>query len=117
MQVIRKPRSEVSREDAHGGSGGRRLYASRGELKNEAFEALTYGYLPGGSSFDWHHHVDTDEMMLVLKGTGVVRDRDGEYEYVPGDFFIFPANVEHAIHNPSNDEHEYIFVRLHTGRP
>lgn len=117
MKVIKKTIASVPREDAHGGAGGRRLYAARGELRNEAFEALTYGFLPAKASFDWHHHVDTDEMMLVLKGRGVVRDRDGEYEYAEGDFFIFPANVEHAIHNPTDDEHEYIFVRLHTSKP
>lgn len=38
--------------------------------------------------------------------------RDGEYEYAPGDVFIFPADVEHMIHNPTNEEHEMIFVRV-----
>jgi quercetin dioxygenase-like cupin family protein len=112
MKVIRKTLAEVDREDAHDGSGEKRLYASRGDLQNEDFEAFTCGFLPGGRTFDWHYHEDTDEMMIVIKGSGLVRDREGEYEYHPGDFFIFPANVEHAIHNPTSVEHEYIFVRL-----
>jgi quercetin dioxygenase-like cupin family protein len=115
MQVIKKSFEDVPREAAHGGTGARRLYASRGELGNDAFEALAYGFLPARSSFDWHHHADTDEMMLVLTGDGTVGDRDGEYEYTAGDFFIFPANVEHAIHNPTDTEHEYIFVRVRIG--
>ena len=113
MQIIHKPSANVAQEAAHGGTGSRRLYASSGEIGNDAFEALAYGFLPAGSSFDWHSHIDTDEMMLVLKGRGVVCDRDGEYGYSPGDFFIFPANVEHAIRNPSDEEHEYLFVRIH----
>lgn len=113
MQIIHKRSPSVVREAAHGGTGSRRLYASAGELNNGAFEAMAYGFLPAGSSFDWHSHVDTDEMMLVLKGEGIVCDRDGEYGYAPGDFFIFPANVEHAIRNTSDEEHEYVFVRLH----
>ncbi len=113
MKIIKKAFDEVPREDAHGGAGARRLYAARGELANQDFEAITYGYLPGGGTFDWHHHEDTDEMMLVLEGSGVVRDREGECSYAAGDFFIFPANVEHSIHNPTAEEHEFIFVRLH----
>ncbi|HTU16138.1 MAG TPA: cupin domain-containing protein [Solirubrobacterales bacterium] len=106
----------MPREDAHGGSGGRRLLATTGDLQNSDFEALTYGFLPGGSTFDWHSHVDIDEMMLVLDGSGSVSDRDGEYTYETGDFFIFPAGVEHTIHNPTDTEHEFVFVRLNVGR-
>jgi quercetin dioxygenase-like cupin family protein len=68
--------------------------------------------LPGGSKFTWHNHDGIEEIMLVLKGKGIVRDRDGEYEYSEGDLFIYPQNVEHEIENPTNEEHEYIFVRM-----
>lgn len=112
MRILKKSNSDVPREDAHGGSGGRRLLAQTGDLQNGDFEALTYGFLPGGSSFDWHSHDGIDEMMLVLKGSGSVSEREGEHSYEPGDFFIFPAGVEHMIHNPTGEEHEYVFVRL-----
>lgn len=113
MKIIKKSNDSVPREDAHGGSGGRKLYASKGELQNNQFQAMTYGYLPAGSKFEWHHHENIEEIMLVLKGRGIVRDRDGEYLYEAGDFFIFPANIEHEIENSSNDEeHEYVFYRI-----
>lgn len=46
------------------------------------------------------------EVMARAQGSGVVRDHDGEYEYQPGEFFMFPANVEHAIHNPTTSDYE-----------
>lgn|GEM_PF-4012761 len=29
-----------------------------------------------------------------------------------GDVFIYPKNIEHEIENNSDEEHEYIFVRI-----
>ena len=115
MKVIRKTKEAVKREDAHGGAGGRRLYVSAGEVKNPQFQALTHGYLPGGSRFAWHLHEGIEEIMLVLKGDGIVRDHDGEYPYSAGDLFIYPAGVEHEIENTGEEEHEYIFVRFRAG--
>jgi quercetin dioxygenase-like cupin family protein len=112
MIIKKKALQDVPREGAHGGSGGRRMYVDHGEIANTDWQAMTYGYLPGGNAFDWHHHDDIEEIMLVLKGEGEVSDRDGTYPYSAGDLFIFPANQEHMIHNTSSDEHEYIFVRV-----
>lgn len=112
MLIIKKSNKDVKREDAHGGSGGRKLYVSNSEMQNKDFQAMTYGFLPGGSKFDWHHHDGIEEIMLVLKGSGEVQDRDGKYTYSPGDLFIFPANIEHEISNTEDYEHEYIFVRF-----
>lgn len=73
---------------------------------------MTYGYLPSKSKFALHSHENMNEVMLVLKGTGIVRDEDGEYEYNVGDIFIYPSNVKHEIENSSEEEHEYIFIRV-----
>ncbi len=114
MKVIKRKASEVHKEEAHGGSGARKVFASKDHLKSRHFEAMTYGYLPAGKSFDWHEHNDIEEIMVVLSGKGMVHDEDGEYEYSSGDVFIFPANTTHKIHNPTSDEHEMIFVRVKT---
>lgn len=114
MIVKKKSLGDVPREEAHGGAGGRRLYIKPGELQNVDWEAMTYGYLPAGAAFDWHFHRDIDEAMMVIKGEGKVFDNDGEYTYAPGDLFIFPANQEHRILNCSTEEHEFLFVRIHT---
>jgi quercetin dioxygenase-like cupin family protein len=112
MKIIRRQASQISKEEAHGGSGTRKVYASPEHLKSVHFEAMTHGYLPAGKIFDWHDHSDIEEIMVVVKGEGEVHDEDGTYKYEPGDVFIYPANLKHKIHNPTNYEHEMIFVRV-----
>ncbi|GHU08301.1 hypothetical protein FACS189431_4300 [Alphaproteobacteria bacterium] len=111
MKIIKKANSEFKREDAHGGSGGRKLLLDDNEVKN--IQGMTYGYLPAGSMFTWHLHEGMNEVMYVLKGNGTVRDADGIYDYQAGDLFVFPAGIEHEIANSSDEEHEYIFVRVY----
>lgn len=110
MKVIKKSSESVQKEEAHGGSGSRKLFVNDTEIKN--YQGVTYGWLPAGNMYTWHNHADVNEIMLVLKGTGTVRDEDGEYEYKPGDFFIFPKGVMHEIKNTCDAENEYVFVRV-----
>jgi len=111
VKIIKKLGSSFSREDAHGGSGGRKLLLSDKEIQN--VQGMTYGYLPGGSMFALHSHEGMDEVMYVLKGKGTVRDEDGTYDYQAGDLFVFPAGIEHEIANTTDKEHEYIFIRIY----
>ncbi len=112
MKIIKRSANEIQKENAHGGSGARKVYASDTHLKSSHFEALTHGFLPAGKDFDWHNHENIEEVMIVLEGSGKVHDEDGEYDYNSGDVFIFPANVNHKISNDSSDEHEMIFMRV-----
>lgn len=112
MKIIKRLDGDIVKEQAHGGSGARKVLASRDHLESASFEAMTHGWLPAGKVFDWHEHANTEEIMVVLKGHGEVYDEDGMYEYAPGDVYIFPANTQHKIHNPSNNEHEMLFVRV-----
>ncbi|MBP6038510.1 MAG: cupin domain-containing protein [Candidatus Saccharimonas sp.] len=114
MKIIKRPASEVAKEEAHGGSGSRKVYASPEHMMSSHFEMVTHGYLPAGNSFDWHEHEGIEEIMIVVKGRGEVHDEDGLYSYEPGDVFIYPANTQHMIHNPSSEEHEMIFIRVKT---
>jgi len=112
MLIKKKSFGDVPREDAHGGAGARRLYATDADMGAKSFSAMTYGFLPSGKVFDWHHHDGIEELMLVLRGSGIVQDREGTYQYDSGDLFIFPANTEHRIENRSGNEDEFIFVRI-----
>jgi quercetin dioxygenase-like cupin family protein len=112
MKIIKRSSSDIPKEEAHGGSGYRKVFASPEHLAGQHLEAMTHGWLPAGKTFDWHHHKGIEEVMVVLKGTGEVRDEDGVYTYSPGDVYIFPPNVEHKIHNPTKEEHEMVFVRV-----
>jgi quercetin dioxygenase-like cupin family protein len=112
MLIKKKSSADVTREDAHGGAGGRRLYVTKEDMENKDFSAMTYGFLPAGGIFDWHQHDGIEEIMLVLNGKGYVEDREGKYEYSTGDLFIFPKNTEHRTENKDACENEFIFIRL-----
>lgn len=111
MKIIKKPNETFLREDAHGGSGGRKLLLDENEIKN--LQGMTRGFLPAGSQFSWHNHDNLNEVMYVLRGEGTVRDEDGIYPYNTGDVFIFPKGIYHEIENTSQEENEYIFVRVY----
>lgn len=61
---------EIPLEEAHGGSGSRQLLVSPEHLAGDSLDAVTKGFLPANSVFDWHNHLDIDEMFIVLKGKG-----------------------------------------------
>ena len=112
MKIIKRAAEDIPKEEAHGGSGARKVFASADLLESNNLDAMTHGFLPAGNSFDWHDHVSIEEIMFVIKGLGRVFDEDGAYEYKPGDVFIFPANTKHKITDDSQEEHEMIFVRV-----
>lgn len=45
--------------------------------------------------FVWHHHEREDELFLVIKGSMLMRLRDGDVRVGPGEFIIIPRGVEH----------------------
>lgn len=57
--------------------------------------------------FLWHHHENEDEMFLVVKGTMVMRLRDGDITVNPGEFIIIPRKVEHM---PVADEEAHVLL-------
>jgi len=61
-----------------------------GEL-NDAYVKLAK--LKG--EFVWHHHVNEDELFLVVKGHLTIRLRGQDIELAEGEFVIIPRGVEH----------------------
>ncbi len=45
--------------------------------------------------FDWHHHVNEDELFLVVKGNFDMEFRDRVVRMNEGEFIIVPKGVEH----------------------
>jgi mannose-6-phosphate isomerase-like protein (cupin superfamily) len=45
--------------------------------------------------FVWHLHENEDELFWVVKGTLVIKLRDGDVTIRPGQFVIIPKGVEH----------------------
>lgn len=46
--------------------------------------------------FTWHQHDHEDEMFLVVRGTLVIKLRDGDLTIHEGEFVIIPRGVEHC---------------------
>jgi mannose-6-phosphate isomerase-like protein (cupin superfamily) len=113
MKVIKKSGEGTPLEEAHGGSGSRKLYIDDGQTPSGRIQGFTHGWLPAGRKFDMHNHADIEEVMYVLAGEGLVRDEDGEYKFKKGDVFIFPANVYHEIENKGSGDAQFIFIRVH----
>ena len=60
----------------------------------------------------WYYkHDDCNEFMYVLKGSGIVIDEDGEYEFHEGDFFVFPIGEYHERRNTVDITCETVFIR------
>ncbi|MEO6119223.1 MAG: cupin domain-containing protein [Terriglobales bacterium] len=57
--------------------------------------------------FAWHHHEHEDEMFLVVKGSFVMKLRDGDVTIREGEFFIVPRGVEHC---PTAAEEVYVML-------
>jgi quercetin dioxygenase-like cupin family protein len=110
---FKKHITEVPLEDAHGGSGKRRLLLSQEDDISSQMEAMTKAFLEPGAVFDWHDHTDIDEFFVVTQGTGVVEFEDGtKYEYAPDDLVYMPANTKHRIQAKGNVTNEFYFIRV-----
>ena len=117
MNIVRKPfkkvLSEISIENAHGGSGSRQLILSSKDMISKNIEAMTKGYLKSGGIFEWHKHDEIDEFFIVLNGTGLIKYADGtEFTYAPGEIIYNPANISHRIENRGSKDSEFFFIRV-----
>ena len=57
--------------------------------------------------FPWHHHEHEDEMFLVVKGSFVMKLRDGDQTIHEGEFIVIPKGVEHG---PKADEEVHVML-------
>ena len=57
--------------------------------------------------FVWHKHDEEDEMFLVVKGSIVIRLRDGDVPLGEGEFVIIPRGVEHM---PVAEEEAHVLL-------
>lgn len=57
--------------------------------------------------FVWHHHEAEDELFLVVKGSLLMRLRDGDVRVNPGEFIIVPRGVEHL---PVAEEETHVLL-------
>ncbi|HHJ39767.1 MAG TPA: cupin domain-containing protein, partial [Methylothermaceae bacterium] len=66
---------------------------------------------PGKRAFPFHAHLNVDEMMFILEGTGTYRFGEDEYKVKPGDMLAAPqggAEVAHQIINTGGSDLRYL---------
>lgn len=61
-----------------------------GELNDYQFKVVKIQ-----GDFVWHHHADTDEAFIVMKGALNIELRDRTVRLTEGEMFIVPKGVEH----------------------
>ena len=54
-----------------------------------------------GVTVPWHYH-QTEEVIIVLEGSGECRTEANTESYSAGDVVILPAHVKHALRNPGS---------------
>lgn len=64
--------------------------------------------------FTWHHHDDTDDCFLVLKGTLDIELRDRVVTLQPGEMYVVPRGVEHR---PVAREEVHVLLLEASGTP
>ena len=57
--------------------------------------------------FDWHHHPNTDELFLILKGEIRMEMRDEVLELKEGDVYVVKKGIEHR---PVAEEEAHILM-------
>ncbi len=57
--------------------------------------------------FVWHKHEAEDEMFLVVKGSIVIKLRDGDVHLGEGEFVVIPRGVEHM---PVAEEEAHVLL-------
>ena len=105
--------SQVEQEDAHGGSGKRRMVFCNADAPKSRLEAVSVGYLPKAGTFEWHRHDGIDEVIEVLTGKAQVRSGGKKYEVGAGDFLLVPSRTMHKITNTGKATFVALFVRFH----
>lgn len=110
---LKKNIHDIPIEDTPHASGARKLLVNKTDTTSAYFEAYTYGYLSPREKFSMHKHNNIIEICLVVKGSGLIKDNQGNREtYQKGDRFIFPSNTEHEIDNSSDETSEFYFIRV-----
>lgn len=78
--------------------------------KRHPFDVEINRIPPGKILCPYHSHSAQWEFYLVLSGSGLARDPEGEHRVVAGDAFLFPPGVAHQIRNDGEADLVYLIV-------
>lgn len=64
-----------------------------------------------GQASEFHTHAKEEEVMIYLKGEGIMRMEDGtEYNLKKGDITFVPADEPHRLFNTGDGEFVFLFI-------
>ncbi len=82
---------------------GRRFVMGKGDTRNvygphNGARHLTFNYakFPPGVAFTQHTHEHSEDLILVLEGSGVIRLDDKEFPIEPGDVILVSPGESHG---------------------
>jgi mannose-6-phosphate isomerase-like protein (cupin superfamily) len=111
-KLVSRNTSKVAKEDAHGGSGKRRMIFCNSDAPKSRLEAVSVGYLPRGGTFDWHRHDGIDEIISIVRGKATVKSGGKTFQAKAGDFLLVPSRTMHKITNTGPIKLRALFVRF-----
>jgi mannose-6-phosphate isomerase-like protein (cupin superfamily) len=95
----------------HGGHG--RLRWKRfvtGLMMNAPWESFEHNRLDPGAAVGLHRHSRTEEIYVIVAGTGRMTYNDEVCDVAPGDLIMTPLNGVHGIVNTGPDVLEFVVV-------
>ena len=101
----------AERKEMRGGKGTVRIenYWKPGELKAKT-RLLAKLTLPPGASIGFHEHVGEEEVFIVLRGQGRVKDADKEDIVNVGDTILTGNGAGHAIESIGAEPLELVAI-------
>jgi mannose-6-phosphate isomerase-like protein (cupin superfamily) len=100
----------LAEEGCHGGRGViqfRRMLEA--ELQSK-ISFLDYTVVPPGSSIGYHAHLDTEEIYIVLEGTGLMTVDGEDQQVVRGDVVFNRRGGSHGLANNGTTDLEIMVV-------
>lgn len=111
-QVQIRKISEIPFEGTHSLPNSRKTLATKEDLVTNNIDALTKGILPSDEMWDWHEHIQYDELCIVIAGNGIFYWGNETRHYEVEDVIIIPAGTKHKIEALGDSNSEFYFVRI-----
>jgi mannose-6-phosphate isomerase-like protein (cupin superfamily) len=115
MQLIRSsalPYIPASHEDPASPGVLKRILLEKLDLPAGRVQMINWARLPAGRSFRRHYHQDMCEIFILLQGKAVMRVGQEEATLAKGDLVVVPEQTEHLMHNPFNQDLEYLVLGI-----
>lgn len=114
MCIIIKKIKDIEFIAAHGGEGRKRELITNKDIQNPHFDILNKDYLLKNKFFDWHKHEGSDEICIVVEGSGNIRYIDENHikSFEKNDVILINSGEMHKIEAKENSIFYFIRIKL-----